>query len=220
MILFASVIVVGFLIGFLVGGRLSGFEHVRIEWWGLAIAGLAVQFIPLPEGANGTDLLVRTIVLAVSYTLLLTCAARNVRMPGMPLILLGLALNAAVIVANGGMPVSEEALRTSGQDAVLADLQEAGADKHHLETDGDVLRPLGDVIGVPPPVSQAISVGDVIVYLGLIWLVVSIMRGRNQPSSSSGPGYQGRHRPDRPPEPTPSRPDRSLPAATTWGTER
>jgi hypothetical protein len=217
MILFASVIVLAFVIGFLAGGRLSGFEGVQVRWWGLAIIGLAVQFVPLPEGEGGPDLVVRTIVLAISYGLLLTFAIRNVRLPGVALILVGLAMNAAVIVANGGMPVSAEALRTSDQTEVLNDLEQAGADKHHLETEGDVLTPLGDVIGVPSPIAQAVSVGDILVYAGLMWFVISAMRGRIRPESSARPGYRGKHRSSA--TAPPGRHAPSLPAATTSGTE-
>ena len=218
MVLFASVIVLAFVIGFLAGGRLSGFEGVQVRWWGLAIVGLAVQFIPLPEGEGGTDLAVRTLVLTVSYGSLLTFAIKNVRLPGMALILVGLALNTAVILANGGMPVSADALRSSGQEEVLQDLEQAGADKHHLETEDDVLTPLGDVIGVPPPVGQAVSVGDLLVYAGLMWFVISAMRGRTRPSNSVG-GYRGRHRSAGKAPASPATHVPGLPAATTSGTE-
>ena len=222
MLLFASVIVLAFVLGFAFGGRLSGFEGVRVRWWGLAVAGLAVQFVPLPEGAGGTDLVVRTIVLALSYSALVLFAFVNVRMQGMVPILAGLALNMAVISANGGMPVSAQALRDSGQLDVLEQLQRAGADKHHVETADDVLTPLGDVIAVPSPVAQAISIGDVLVYVGLIWFVVAAMRGRNRWTSSPGLGYRGRHRPGEPPPsvpPVPPMPAFDRPATTTWGSE-
>jgi len=223
MILFVSVIVLAFVLGFAFGGRLSGFEGVRVRWWGLAIAGLAVQMVPLPEGAEGTDLVVRTVVLSLSYAALVVFAFANVRMPGMPLILIGLVLNFAVISANGGMPVSAQALRDSDQLEVLAQLEGSGADKHHLETEDDVLTPLGDVIAIPSPVAQAISVGDVLVYVGLIWFVVAAMRGRSRWTSSPALGYRGRHRrgetepPEHPALPAPP-PDR--PGATTSGIGR
>jgi Family of unknown function (DUF5317) len=221
MILFASVIVLAFVLGFVFGGRLSRFEGVRIRWWALALAGLAVQFIPLPEGAGGTDLAVRTVVLAASYVALIVFAAVNVRLPGIPVMLVGLVLNAIVITTNGGMPVSASALRASDQADVLADLQRSGADKHHLETGGDVVTFLGDVIAIPSPIAQVVSIGDVLVYLGLIWFVVAAMRGRIRPASAPA-DYRGRHRPEEPrpglelraPEPP------SSPGATTSGSER
>ena len=194
--LFALVIAFAVLVGYLTGGRLSRFESMRLRLWGLAILGLGIQFFPLPAGTAGTDLFVRTIVLSASYTLLLAFAAVNIRVPGMVLVLIGLACNFAVIAANGGMPVRAETLRDSGQDVVLA-LE--GAVKHHLMTDQDALTFLGDVIAVPQPIGQAISVGDVFMYVGLIWLIVSAMRARIPSRSPEEPARRhGKHRPAGP----------------------
>ena len=178
--LFVLVIAVGVLLGYLAGGRLSHFESLRLRLWGLAIVGLGIQFVPLPEGDVGTDLLVRTMVLSASYTLLVAFAAVNIRIRGMALLLIGLACNFAVIAANGGMPASAEALRDSGQEDVLELLREDGAAKHHLMTEDDVLTLLGDVIPVPQPIGQAISVGDAFMYAGLIWLILGAMQGRTR----------------------------------------
>jgi hypothetical protein len=197
--LFAIVVAFAILVGYLTGGRLSRFEAMRLRLWWLAIVGLGIQFVPLPEGTAGTDLLVRTIVLSVSYTLLVVFAAVNIRIPGMLLVLIGLACNFAVIAANGGMPASAEALRDSGQEDVLELLREDGADKHHLMTDDDVLTFLGDVIPVPQPIGQAISVGDVFIYAGLIWLIVAAMRARTPSVSQEEPERRrGKHRPGGP----------------------
>ena len=205
--LFLVVVVISVLLGYAFGGRLSRLERTTMRWWGLVLVGLAVQFVPLPEGTNGTDLAVRTLVLSISYVALIAFAVLNVRVPGMVLVLIGLVCNFAVIAFNGGMPVSAAALRDSGQADVLGLLQTEGAAKHHLLTEEDVLTPLADVIAVPPPIGQAISVGDAFVYAGLIWLVVAAMRGRTPSRAQMGPGsYRGRHRrgagqaPDAPPD--------------------
>jgi len=195
MILFACVIVFAFLLGWVFGGRVRRFEELHLRWSWLAVAGLALQFVPLPGGAAGADLAVRTAVLSCSYVLLLTFAALNIRLAGVPLLFVGLALNLAVIASNGGMPVSREALESSGQADVLQVLIEEGAAKHHLLTDDDVLKPLADVIPVGGPIKQVVSLGDVFVYAGLVWLIVAVMRGRIPQTSLAGPGsYRGKHR--------------------------
>lgn len=220
MILFLSAIALAIALGFVFGGRLQRLGELHLRWWGLAMGGLALQFVPLPEGSGGRDLIVRTAVLVASYLLLLTFGAVNIRLPGMPLVLLGLAANLIVIGANGGMPVSADALRDSGQAELIPQLQEAGADKHHLLSDGDVLTPLADVIGVPKPIGQAISIGDVFQYAGLMWLVVAAMRGRIPSSQMASEPYRGKHRRGEQPvlAPDPG-PPVTLPAAMTSGTE-
>jgi hypothetical protein len=108
--------------------------------------------------------------------MLVSFALINVRVPGLVLILVGVLANFAVIAANGGMPVSADALRDSGQHAELAQMRQSDADKHHLVTDSDSLTFLGDIIGMPPPIARAISIGDLIIAFGLIWFTASSMR--------------------------------------------
>lgn len=218
--LLLGVVLVSIYLGYLFGGRLLRLESLRLRWWGLAVVGLGMQFLPLPEGAAGTDVVIRTSVLSLSYALLLTFAAVNIRMPGMLLVLIGLASNLAVIAVNGGMPASAQALIDSGQEDVLASLEHQGADKHHLLTDQDELTFLADVIAVPQPIGQAISVGDIFVYTGLVWLVLAVMRGWT-PSERQGATrrHRGKHRRRGAPEPAP-RPDLGFlpPGATRSGT--
>jgi hypothetical protein len=192
--LFLLVIGLAIVLGYAFGGRLKALDAVRLRWWGLVIAGLAIQFMPLPEGEGGTDLLVRTTALVISYTLLVLFAVANVRVPGMPLILIGLSANFLVIAANGSMPVSEAALVDSGQKHAIDTLRQDGSDKHHLMDDDDVLTFLADVITVPMPIGEAISIGDVFIYIGLIWLTIGAMRGRIQSSPLEPRPYRGRHR--------------------------
>jgi hypothetical protein len=220
--LLLSVLVLSVCLGYLFGGRLDRLEELRPRWWGLVILGLGIQFIPLPNGATGTDLVIRTAVLALSYSLLLTFALVNVRMPGMFLVVIGLACNMTVIVVNGGMPASAQALIDSGQEDVVAYVREQGADKHHLLTDDDRLTFLADVIAVPQPIGQAVSVGDILVYAGLTWLIVATMRGWTPSARPAGSRpRRGKHRRGATREPEPL-PDFGFlpPGATTSGSGR
>jgi Family of unknown function (DUF5317) len=220
--LLLSVLVLSVCLGYLFGGRLHRLEALRPRWWGLVIIGLGIQFVRLPDGATGTDLVIRTAVLALCYSLLLTFALVNVRMPGMFLVVIGLACNMTVIVVNGGMPASAQALIDSGQEDVLADVRHQGADKHHLLTDDDQLTFLADVIAVPQPIGQAASVGDILVYAGLTWLIVATMRGWTPSARPAGSRpRRGKHRRGATREPEPL-PDFGFlpPGATTSGTGR
>jgi uncharacterized protein DUF5317 len=143
-------------------------------------------------------------------------------MPGMALVLIGLACNFTVIVVNGGMPASASALIDSGQQDVLESLRGEGADKHHLLTDEDQLTFLADVIAVPQPIGQAVSIGDVFVYAGLVWLVIATMRGWTPSERPEGSRRRrGRHRPGavtEEPEPPPTDLGFHPPGATRSGT--
>lgn len=157
-------------VGFAMGGRLSGLSALKIRWTGLAIVGLALQFVTGPGDT------VPLVTLYVSFVLLSVFALRNIRIAGFPLIVLGVAMNFLVIGANQGMPVSRAALEGSGQGDLLGDLMNNPYPKHHLAGDSDVVVFLGDVIGVPAPVRQAISIGDIFTYAGVGVVIVSAMR--------------------------------------------
>jgi hypothetical protein len=218
MILFLSVILLSVLVGYVAGGRLRGFDRLRLKYWWLAPLGLGLQTLPLPDTRHGTDFIVRIAVLGVSYLMLLVFAGVNIRIPGIAVLFLGLALNAIVVVANGGMPVSREALQTSGQSGELRLLAADQGAKHHLMTSADHLTPLADVIPIPPPIRQVASVGDGLVYAGLGWLIVAVMRRRiGEPAPlESKRRYRGKHRVGSIPAPRGVDPPPA--EATTWGT--
>ena len=160
--------------GFLAGGTLRDFPSVKLRCAWLALAGVVLQFIPL-SGAIGIALLY------ASFAVLITFAIMNVRAQGFTLILIGLALNAVVIVANQGMPVTREALVASGQTDTLPELaSDAEGQKHFLAGDGTRLLELGDVIALGSPIRQAVSIGDILVHLGIGWFIVMAMRRRDR----------------------------------------
>ena len=162
------------VVGALAGGSLRDFPTVKTRWWWLALAGVAMQFV---TGGGGLE----TVLLLGSFVALLVFVSANVRAPGFALVLLGLALNAAVITANQGMPVTRNALEGSGQIATLPELAADGdGQKHFLADDGTRLLPLGDVIPVGIPIRQAISIGDILVHLGIGWFIVMAMRPRGR----------------------------------------
>ncbi len=181
-------------VGFIAGGSLRPFERLTVHWWGVALAGLALQGISL---AGGIGRSAGSAVLVGSYGLLVAFAWVNRRLPASWLVMAGLVLNILVIGVNGGMPVSASALQTAGASA--EGLLGAGTAKHHLMGPGDSLTPLGDVIGIPAPIGAVISIGDVLLYAGVAVLVVMIMLGRSGENSRAPArlfqGYRGKHLP-------------------------
>ena len=181
-------------VGFIAGGSLRPFDRLKVHWWGIALAGLALQGISLTGGIGREA---GWAALVGSYGFLFAFAVVNRRLPALWLVMAGLVLNILVIGANGGMPVSASALETAGAGA--EGLLGASTAKHHLMGPGDSLTPLGDVIGIPPPIGAVISIGDVLLYAGVAALVVMIMLGRSgenrRPPARIFQGYRGKHLP-------------------------
>lgn len=172
MVALASVLACGVALGALRGGSLAGVSAARLAWVPLVFAALALQV-----GAEAVpgDAVALGMVIA-SYVALLAFAALNVRHAGMPLVAIGAALNFVVIVANGGMPISAEAAARAGYAGPAAE-QLLLRGKHVLDAGGDVvLRPLSDVIPLWRAPAVA-SVGDLVIWAGLILLVAHLMTG-------------------------------------------
>jgi hypothetical protein len=212
MLLIALVLVIGVVLGYAVGGRLRHVEELRLRWWWLAPIGLLMQLVPLPLHGH-LDQQVSVGLLIASYPVLLAFAARNIRLPGMPLIFVGLTLNLLVIAVNDGMPVSRHALVASGQGHLLQDLIQNGGAKHHLAGSGDVLLQLADVIPIGKPIRQVVSAGDLVTYAGMVWLIAGVMRGRAR-ATAPAPRPARSGRPSAPPGSSPR------PGDTWRGTEQ
>jgi hypothetical protein len=195
--LILAVVVVAVVAGIVGGGSVRALEHTRIHWWGLGIAGLALQAAPVASLPQ-VPARVAVPLLLVSYALLMVVILLNRRLPASSAIALGLALNVAVIGANAGMPVSPDAIRAAGGSAAPPGVRLDA--KRHVMEEGDVIAILGDVIPIPPPIAVVVSVGDLLLYGGLAWLVFQAMRGRGRPSPRPLAlwllAYRGKHAPD------------------------
>jgi hypothetical protein len=177
--LILGTLAIALVLGVLLGGRMSRLSDLRIRWAPLAIAGFAMQLINPPGRWP-------LVMLLGSFVLLSVFAVANLKTTGFALVLIGVAMNFTVIGLNGGMPVSRQALVASGQADTVADLVNDADSyvKHHLADDDDLVLFLGDVIALPAPISQAISLGDIFTYGGVAVVVAAAMRRRPQPDEA------------------------------------
>jgi hypothetical protein len=159
-------LLVGVALG-LVAGRLQrqrGAHSAAVRLRHLTVLGLGTV-------ANGVAYMLSgdtaTVVLAGSLAVLLAFVGSNLHLTGMAVIGVGLLVNLVGVVGNDGVPVRGEALVAAGllHPADLATTELLGA--RHLETSGDPLGFLGDVVPVRSPVApEVMSFGDLIVVVG------------------------------------------------------
>jgi Family of unknown function (DUF5317) len=200
-ILLVGAILLAVVIGYLAGGRLRNLESLTLRAWPLALVGLSLQLIPLPRSATPT---LGALLLLASFATLVVFAFLNLRVTGMPIVVIGLLLNALVIGVNQGMPVTRSALVRSGQGELLRYLVKNGGAKHHLADRDDELLFLADSIPLARPVGQVVSIGDLMVYGGLVLAIASAMRRRSAAMETAR--LQGRVK-DSPHDPPPDPPD-------------
>jgi hypothetical protein len=189
-------LLVGVLAGYALGGRLSWLVRNRLRAMWLLWLAAGLQFMHFQWDAGRVAVESRTGVSLMAPIFGLVGAWVLVNLPRRTLavrlaagaILLGGAMNAAAILANGRMPFSESAVRAA---QVSAEQQARGLrSPKHVVADADSrLVWLGDVIPVPP-IGMVISAGDVVLLAGVAALIAAAMRRparRHDPEPSVPP---------------------------------
>lgn len=160
----ASGPLLGLALGWIFGGDPRRLGELRIRWWPLLAVAVLLRLAASAAPAMAPLLYV------MAFGAVALVAFANARLPGMPLIGAGAALNLLVVALNGGMPVDPVALAAVGV--------RMPTDALHLElTRSAPLALLADVIPLPP-VRGVYSLGDVLLAIGGAWLPFVRMRRR------------------------------------------
>src|SRR5215207_979622 len=132
-------IAAGLLVAIAIGGRPSRLLELRFRGSALVLGSLALQLVLFSRLGHGIPQPVADVLHLGSYALLVLFGALNVRVRALWVLLAGLLLNAAAILANGGvMPLSGDAAAAAGIGGG------ANVDAHARR-----LAALGDVFAIP-----------------------------------------------------------------------
>lgn len=187
MLLLASILVIGLLLGWGLGGSIRELGNLNVRLWWLIPVGLALQVVPIPQSPDGPGLYLPFVTLLVSFVLVGGVVALNWRLRGFVAVLVGVVLNLIPIAVNQGMPVSAQAVVASGGN--VADVPTGIGSKHHLQRPGDDVTFLADVIAIRRPFRAVVSVGDLVMWAGAGWFVTFAMLGapRREPRPARPP---------------------------------
>lgn len=173
------------------GGRLVQLAYFPLRWLAAPVVALALQVVVVTIAPDGNQELHAAVHMG-TYFLLGLFLFGNRRLPGAPLISAGALTNVLAIVANGGvMPASATAQRLAG--LVLRG--------HGFENSAALIHPhllwLGDVIPVPGPLPNVLSIGDCMIFIGMLVLLhrtsrqrlihLSPVTGRTEASNTAAP---------------------------------
>jgi hypothetical protein len=162
--------------GWLGGGRLRNLAAIRVVALPLAFGSAAcVVAARFAGGALGTALQVSGIAAVGAFLAVNATRLRGCLRAGLAILAVGWLLNAAVIISNGGMPLSLGAYAASGQTDVPTP-GEGGFFAIDVAGAHTTLRPLGDVIPIAPLRTVA-SPGDLVLALGVVIVITAGMRG-------------------------------------------
>jgi hypothetical protein len=173
----------------LTGGSFKRLARLDFEAPWLLFVGLGIQLVveltPIVPASRADD--VGFALLLVSYVAILSFGVLNVRITGMSVVTIGIALNVLVIALNQGMPYRAPE-RTKLETTV----------KHRPERRDDILTLLDDRIIVPGPLGESVSFGDLILAVGIIDVTYRASRRVRRTAHTPAP-----HEPDLETQPTP-----------------
>jgi hypothetical protein len=165
-------------IALVTGGHLSNIAATQLRYPSILALAVGIQLaLEVLHPTRGTAGQLASALLVVSYVFLLLFCVANLRLRGLAVVAVGIALNGAVITVNRGMPIR------APQAAVET------TTKHHAERPSDRATFLSDIILVPA-LRQSLSFGDLIMLVGLVDVLFHGSRNpatRRRVSAAQGP---------------------------------
>lgn len=199
LLLFA--LLVGVFVAWLTNGDLRKLEKAPLRHAWLFAVAFVVQFAifwPSQETALRYGRLVPALYIA-SFVLVLGALAVNLRTAGIPLAALGVTSNLVAIAVNGGyMPTTRamaERCEALGSYLPLADASTVLVHQNSVISPEPRLLFLGDVLSLPGCFAgTAFSLGDVLLSVGIVWLLLHYSRrpkGRHRAGRPAREGSKG-----------------------------
>lgn len=177
MLVFVLPVLAGAAGALLRGGDFSPRSELRLRRPAIIVLGLATQasLVHVAPRWRLPLLLLTTAVAGAWIALNVVHRSRGMQV-ALAVVAAGWALNVAVIAPNGGMPVSARALEGIGVPTGY-DVREGHFSKHRFIDPSTRLGWLGDTIAVPP-LRAVISIGDIVLAVGIATLTAMVMGGR------------------------------------------
>ncbi len=181
-----EVFVISLIVAFFRGGKLKNLTYVKIKGIGYMIAGLLIYSISIRyiaySNSNFSQILFSnlSIINIISFGLILFGLYKNKYISGIKLSMAGIVLNQIATIANGGrMPVSEKALERLGMIDQLRVLQEDIVITHTLIASSTKFSFLSDIIPVRYFLPKVISIGDIILSIGVFLMIQKFMTSKD-----------------------------------------
>jgi MFS family permease len=188
--MFLSVILLALIVGALAGGGIPRLADLKLRWPVLLLFALGLRIAAGASGdlGIGDDIPVGLVYIG-SYVLILAWLWGNWRIPGLQVAAVGIGSNLlAVLINTGQMPIWSGAFFAAG----FTEADIAGDPFHFILRVDSVAEFVaggglfGDVIPLPIPVIRdVISLGDVLLALGIFWAIVYSMTRADAPTRSA-----------------------------------
>ena len=185
--MFLSSIVLALIVGALAGGGLPRLAELKLKWSVLLLAALALRLaVGITRETEFASMVPVGAAYVAAYGLIFAWLWFNWRVPGLQVASVGIGANLLAVLLNGGqMPIWSAAFFSAG--FTQADLAN---DPFHFLLRTDTVAEFvssgglwGDVIPLPIPIIRdVVSIGDLLLALGIFWAIVYSMTRAEAPS--------------------------------------
>ena len=180
--MFIEAIIGGIIIGRLRSGNILALENIKFKGWKFLIALLLIDlglrfYIVKSSSSLGLALFnYYPMFSIIFYLLTIVILDLNKNLKYLRIIQSGYVLNLLPMLTNGGkMPVLESALKSIGKFAEIELLKNNALLTHKLVDDTTKFRILADNIPFPYFIPKVISIGDIILSIGLMLFISHYM---------------------------------------------
>ncbi len=185
--MFLSAIVLALIVGGLAGGAFPRLAELKLKWNLLLAGALGLRvLVGLSQQTGIGEWFPAGWAYLAAYFLIFAWLWGNWRVPGLQIASVGIGANMLAVLINGGMmPIWSAAFFTAG--FTEADILN---DPFHFLLRTDTVAGFvasgglfGDVIPIPIPlIRDVVSIGDVLLALGIFWAIVYSMTRAGAPS--------------------------------------
>ena len=188
--MFLSAILLALIVGAIAGGGLPRLAELRLRWTYLLVLALGLRIgVGVAHDMGIAEGFPTSWAFILAYALVLTWLWGNWRVPGLQIASVGIGANMAAVLINGGqMPIWSAAFAAAGFAP-----SEIANDPFHFLLQADTVAEFvasgglfGDVIPLPIPyIRDVVSIGDVLLALGIFWAIVYSMTRADAPTRSA-----------------------------------
>ncbi|KRQ87788.1 hypothetical protein ABG79_00593 [Caloramator mitchellensis] len=172
-------VILGIIIGYLLKGDLRNMDVSNLKGIYIAFASFLVEVILFTLVRKGIleRGLITIIIYSIQYLLLFIFVYLNRKNFAILILGLGFLLNAIAIFSNGGaMPVNPNAIVEAGLAPSIDQINASSEGLYIVADETTKLAIFGDFIPIKYVLHYVISIGDILIYLGILLYIIKEMK--------------------------------------------
>lgn len=176
--MFVEAIIIGLLIGGFRNGRLTNIIDMNIRGWYLILISLILSLLPVFLGNLESVSNIQNYLLLFSMIIVLVVVLLNLDKKGVWLILIGGLFNIAILLFNGfKMPVNLATLEGAGLTSLFEGITDGSIVSYAASSAEGFMKIFTKFIVVPKPYPfpKIMTLGDIIMSLGIVFMIVGEM---------------------------------------------